>query len=406
MKKIVLEKEELEYASVYTSLTPKTTYAYTSEELREMIQWEKKDAVDTMNATVYWKDLDGFILGCNQYMVELFGFKNEAEIIGKTNYDLTSKDLADQIEAIDKEVIRTERRMQFRETVSINGRRYVFLTSKEPLRDRQNKIIGVKGCSIDMTELYLAEQKALNSGVTAGTVAHDLKNMIHLLGLHAEKAAWHLDQLKAEKILEKSSLTQQAIDFLYIYPKSNLELGKKMSQTVDASLMRLQEVIVGNMAAVAEDFEIYSIFPILESTLASYAHHRDKPFIYLNNIENFEFFGNNHLIEKIVSNLFNNALRQMNQYKQGEIFLSTVKNEHFNILKIKDTAGYVTQDRIDELFIAYKTGNVSGTGFGLSSAKLFMERIGGSIQARLVEGDKIEFELYFPKLDDTNLATK
>ena len=59
---------------------------------------------------------------------------------------------------------------------------------------------------------------------------------------------------------------------------------------------------------------------------------------------------------------------------------------------------------MDNFFTLYKTGKVQGTGFGLASAKLYMERIGGQIEARLVDGDCVEFVLYFPLLEPIDLG--
>jgi signal transduction histidine kinase len=277
-----------------------------------------------------------------------------------------------------------------------------FLVIKMPFKNHLDEI-GIKGISIRTNVLENAKKQASDSSLSAGTVAHDIKNDIHSLGLNAEKASWLMNKLSTEKILEKSSLSPRDVEFLYEYPQANLKTKTKMTQTVDASLAHLQEVITGNYAAVSEDYEVYPILSLVKEAVESYAHHREVPFIHLQHIKDFEFFGSYQLVSKIVGNLFNNALRQMDKYGQGEIFINSIENEHFYILKIKDTAGHISQERINELFTAYKTGNVAGTGFGLSSAKLFMERMGGDIQAKLIETDKIEFELYFPKLDDSTL---
>ena len=101
----------------------------------------------------------------------------------------------------------------------------------------------------------------------------------------------------------------------------------------------------------------------------------------------------------MLSNLFNNALRQIKQNNKGEFFLRTnlKKSKKYNILYVRDSAGQVTQTLIDQIFIAYKTGKVQGTGLGLSSAKLLIQNLGGDIKTKLVHQDQIEFELYFPK---------
>src|SRR5579863_233778 len=57
--------------------------------------------IDMINANIYWKDKEGHILGCNNYMLNMFGVKTRAEIIGKTDYDLYPKETARMIRQMD-----------------------------------------------------------------------------------------------------------------------------------------------------------------------------------------------------------------------------------------------------------------------------------------------------------------
>jgi len=118
-----------------------------------------------------------------------------------------------------------------------------------------------------------------------------------------------------------------------------------------------------------------------------------------NNIQyNFEFLGDHFTVLKILGNLISNAVRQIEQKGRGEILINTERNENYNILKIKDTAGGVSQELIDKIFELYKTGEVQGTGLGLSSAQMWMKKMKGKLEAHLVDNDCIEFHLLFPKI--------
>ena len=60
--------------------------------------------LDTINSSVYWKDLDGRYLGCNRYMLEMAGLSDRKEIIGKKDCELPWKNFAPDIEKIDQAV--------------------------------------------------------------------------------------------------------------------------------------------------------------------------------------------------------------------------------------------------------------------------------------------------------------
>jgi signal transduction histidine kinase len=117
-----------------------------------------------------------------------------------------------------------------------------------------------------------------------------------------------------------------------------------------------------------------------------------------NQVRDFEFLGDKMSIYKIMGNLFANAHRQIKEKGQGEIFITTGEYENYNILKVKDTAGGVTQAFVDRILDLYKTKEVKGTGIGLSSAQVLMKDMNGRLEVHLVEGDKIEFQLFFPKI--------
>jgi len=54
-----------------------------------------KSLLTSIPDIVFFKDCDGVYLGCNPLFAELVGKKSEEEVIGKTDYDLFDKELAD-----------------------------------------------------------------------------------------------------------------------------------------------------------------------------------------------------------------------------------------------------------------------------------------------------------------------
>ncbi len=98
---------------------------------------------------IYWKNLEGVILGCNTEQAKYFGFDNPNDMIGKTNADLLGKEAAAYVSDIDTQVIITGQEYVIEER--INGGQY-FLSKKTPLRDDHNRVVGILGTSINITE--------------------------------------------------------------------------------------------------------------------------------------------------------------------------------------------------------------------------------------------------------------
>jgi PAS domain-containing protein len=71
--------------------------------------------IDALNASVYWKDINGKYLGCNDYMAKMAGLSRE-QIIGNTDYYLPWKDRANKIREIDLLVINNCKKYEIEET--------------------------------------------------------------------------------------------------------------------------------------------------------------------------------------------------------------------------------------------------------------------------------------------------
>jgi PAS domain S-box-containing protein len=108
---------------------------------------------------VYWKNKDGVILGSNDLNARHAGLECAADMIGKTDYDLFIKEEAESFRANDLEVISTG----LPKIVEERGIRssLIYLSYKIPLRDRNNKIAGILGISVDVTDARKKEMERL-----------------------------------------------------------------------------------------------------------------------------------------------------------------------------------------------------------------------------------------------------
>ena len=89
--------------------------------------------INAVEASIYWKDLSGKYLGCNEYMEKMSGV-NRNQIIGNTDFCLPWKDQANKIREIDQLVVTNRKKYQTEETATLfNGAVKIFLSSKKPL---------------------------------------------------------------------------------------------------------------------------------------------------------------------------------------------------------------------------------------------------------------------------------
>lgn len=113
----------------------------------------------TIPDLVWLKDVEGVYMACNPKFEQFFGAK-EADIIGRTDYDFVSAELADFFRWHDKAALAAgrptinEERIRF----AADGREVLLETAKTPLRTDDGRVIGVLGIGRDITERKRAEE--------------------------------------------------------------------------------------------------------------------------------------------------------------------------------------------------------------------------------------------------------
>ena len=118
---------------------------FTEDNLRAILQ--------ALPALIWLKDADGVYLACNERFEQFFGAL-EKDIIGHTDYDFISKELADSFRANDLLAMQKGGLHINEEWISFanDGHRELVETSKTPLYNAEGKLIGTLGISHDITK--------------------------------------------------------------------------------------------------------------------------------------------------------------------------------------------------------------------------------------------------------------
>ncbi|MAD41819.1 MAG: hypothetical protein CL623_05455 [Arcobacter sp.] len=130
-----------------------------------------KNIINTVPVRIFWKDKDCRYLGANRLFLEDAGFTDIDEIIGKSDFDMPWDKTEAQQYIIDDLSIMNEgiEKINYEEfQTHENGETSVILTSKIPLRDESNNIIGILSSYADIThqremEIELKKQKDILS---------------------------------------------------------------------------------------------------------------------------------------------------------------------------------------------------------------------------------------------------
>ncbi|MEJ2616662.1 MAG: PAS domain-containing protein, partial [Ignavibacteriaceae bacterium] len=133
------------------------------KEIKENFEKERvllRTIINSIPDAIYAKDTQGRKIVTNQADLNNMGCVSEDEALGKTDFDLFPREIAEGFFANDISVIRTGNAILKREEFYIDkeGMKRWLHTSKLPLKDKQGNIIGLIGIGRDFTEQKLAEE--------------------------------------------------------------------------------------------------------------------------------------------------------------------------------------------------------------------------------------------------------
>jgi len=119
--------------------------------------------IDNIPDLVYVKDTSGRKIISNKADLELMGFSDEKEVLGKTDQEIFDSGFAFQTYPDDLSVVKTAQPILNKIELIKNskGEEKYFSTSKVPLTNDSGEIIGLVGVGHDMTRQRLTEQKLI-----------------------------------------------------------------------------------------------------------------------------------------------------------------------------------------------------------------------------------------------------
>ncbi len=151
--------------------------------------------IDTAPMRVFWKDRDLRYLGCNPAFARDAGKSGPNELLGLDDYAMGWADQAELYRADDRAVMESGiAKLSYEEPQTTPSGQQIWLsTSKVPLRDHENRVIGILGLYEDITERKRAEDH-LNMAVEVTQIAiweldfltgqlHFDRSMLQVLGL-------------------------------------------------------------------------------------------------------------------------------------------------------------------------------------------------------------------------------
>jgi len=339
--------------------------------------------VDNLPDGIYAKDTEARKIMANAANYKRVGCKTEAEVIGKTDFDLFPKEIAAAFFADDQSVLKDGKPVINREEKAVlrDGETRWLLTSKIPWRDASGKIIGLVGIGRDITDRKNLEEQMVNArrmeslGRLATGVAHDLNNILAPILISIELLQKKLQDEDYLKMLAKAEASaHRGADII----KQMLWFGRGLAgQRLPVDLQQL----AGGVAQFTSEAFDKSIR--VERQIAP---------------DLWTVVGDSAQLHQVLMNLCLNARDAMPS--GGTLTVAahnvTVDGNPFVVLEVKDTGCGIAPGLLDKIYEPFFTTKEVGHGLGLSTAQSIVKSHGGFIRTESQPGHGATFRVHLP----------
>jgi two-component system aerobic respiration control sensor histidine kinase ArcB len=395
-------------------LSKEHTEKLSIEEMVDQIATYYENIIACMPGNVYWTDRNSITLGCNDNVVKMLGLASRRDIIGMSYEDIAklAKKNANEYDSFkqdDQEVINSGKpKINIEEPpiTDFQNNLIYFLTTRVPMLDKKNQVVGIVGVSIDITERKKIESQLIQEKARAE--AAELKNTFMENMSHDFKTPLNRLYDIAQILKNREDLPEDIKEFINLQDKSIFRLNKLVQ-----SILEFDRIASGKINLQEEELNLLDILESITNNLAYYLKNKKVNLIihYPPSIPH-SLINDSYAVTKILLNLMSNAVKFT---EEGEVTVAvnTVSQKNQQILlkiTITDTGQGIPSNKLDQIFEKFhclETANKksrTGTGIGLSVVKELVEKLNGKIEVTSQVGIGSTFAVTLPfKLQDITL---
>jgi PAS domain S-box len=313
--------------------------------------------------SIFFKDLDSRFIRINNASAHNMGFATPEEAIGKSDFDIFSKEYAEKTRFDELEVMRTGNCFSSEEQGQLADGTDVWVrTNKLPLLDSNGVVMGTFGVTIDITERKRTEQALIASEHYTNSILKAIPDLIFIInseGVYLDFKTGNVDDLAAPK---------------------EMFLNKNVSEVLPESLAVLTKETIGRvlkeqrMLSIEYDLTVKSGSNTFESFIVPFGE--DKVIAMVRNITAHK------KVEKQLK-------RSKEQLKSFAAHLQHVREEERVVLARE------IHDELGQILVALKI-----------DMGMLRQQVSQNVNAKGQEAIMLKFDMLFKLVDKTIKTTR
>ena len=358
--------------------------------------------LDNLPFLAWLKDYQGRFIAVNRTFAESCG-KPIDEIIGKTDYDVWSKELAAKYIADDAEVL-SNRKKFVEEMIEDKKGGNWFETYKTPIFDNNGNAVGTTGIARDITERQQLQIELENQKKAAETAnvlkSQFLANMSHEIRTPMNGILGFLDLLNQSNLSSEQreyvKEARSASEILLYLINDILDLSK-----IEANKLTMEKINF-NIRTTVED-AVSMHLPVIHQK------HLEFNTLIKPNVPD-EVIGDPARLRQVLNNLLSNAIKFT---ESGEIRITVEtleRKEDITCIRfeVKDTGLGIKEEDARRVFEPFSQADASttrkfgGTGLGLAISQKIIKMMDGDIGLDSIwgQGSTIYFTAKFEVVNE------
>jgi two-component system sensor kinase FixL len=368
--------------------------------------------IDNIPDCIYAKDMAGRKTLANPADLVNLRCKTEAEAVGKSDFDLFPKDIAEKFWADDEKVLAGEPVINREEFyLNIVGRKHWLLTSKLPLRDAAGKVIGLVGIGRDINRQKEAETALLENAEKLRQSAAQLERSNRDLQDFAYVASHDLQEplrkvcIFSERLKEANAgkFNTESLEYLERVQKATVRMQNLINDLLAFSRVttKAQPFAPVNLAEIAA-----GVVSDLEARIETAKGRVELGLLPVIDAEPLQ-------MRQLLQNLIGNALKFRRPEEPPVVKVSAEmvpdpKNPQKQLcqLKVSDNCIGFEEKYLDRIFNVFQRLDTSqkyeGTGMGLAIVRKIALFHGGDITAKSKLGVGSTFIVTIPASHSQN----